>query len=259
MKLSTLKLLPFCSLALFYFYPFVLAAVSQPKSVNHSFHVPAIIAFGDSILDTGNNNYVETFMKANFKPYGRDFIRAKSTGRFSNGKIPSDLFVKISVITTPPPQFLFLDSCTASVYKYAGRDVFQFSTGCVPTQRTLGGGRERNCVESVNQASMVYNSKLSSSIMALNRSLPDARLVYLENYSEFSGLIHRYNQFGFEVVDKACCGIGNVEFDFICSFLSLNVCKDASKYVFWDGYHPTERTYTILVSKALKKNIDKFV
>jgi len=46
-------------------------------------------------------------------------------------------------------------------------------------------GRERNCVEPVNQASMVYNSKLSSSIIT-------PMLLYLENYSEYSGLIHQY-------------------------------------------------------------------
>lgn len=53
--------------------------------------VSAIFAFGDSILDTGNNNNLISTIKSNFPPYGRDFMGGKPTGRFSNGKVPSDL------------------------------------------------------------------------------------------------------------------------------------------------------------------------
>lgn len=52
--------------------------------------VPALIIFGDSVVDVGNNNYLETVVKADFPPYGRDFIKHKPTGRFCNGKLASD-------------------------------------------------------------------------------------------------------------------------------------------------------------------------
>ncbi|KAJ0568586.1 putative triacylglycerol lipase [Helianthus annuus] len=52
--------------------------------------VPAIIAFGDSLLDPGNNNRLMTFTKANFPPYGKDFVGGKPTGRFTNGKTLGD-------------------------------------------------------------------------------------------------------------------------------------------------------------------------
>ena len=52
--------------------------------------VPALIVFGDSIVDPGNNNDLVSVAKCNFPPYGRDFIGGIPTGRFSNGKIPSD-------------------------------------------------------------------------------------------------------------------------------------------------------------------------
>nr|GEW93197.1 GDSL esterase/lipase At5g42170-like [Tanacetum cinerariifolium] len=57
-----------------------------PKNV----YVPAIIAFGDSLMDPGNNNFLNTFTKANFPPYGKDFLGGKATGRFTNGKIIGD-------------------------------------------------------------------------------------------------------------------------------------------------------------------------
>jgi len=54
--------------------------------------IPALIVFGDSIVDSGNNNYIDTYVKCNFLPYGRDFGGGNQpTGRFSNGVVPSDI------------------------------------------------------------------------------------------------------------------------------------------------------------------------
>ncbi|KAK4397841.1 GDSL esterase/lipase [Sesamum angolense] len=52
--------------------------------------VPAVIVFGDSSVDAGNNNQISTVLKSNFRPYGRDFFGGRATGRFSNGRIPPD-------------------------------------------------------------------------------------------------------------------------------------------------------------------------
>ncbi|GMN37103.1 hypothetical protein TIFTF001_006541 [Ficus carica] len=52
--------------------------------------VPAIISFGDSAVDVGNNNYRATLFKANYPPYGRDFTNHEATGRFCNGKLATD-------------------------------------------------------------------------------------------------------------------------------------------------------------------------
>ncbi|MCD9559260.1 hypothetical protein HAX54_017121 [Datura stramonium] len=52
--------------------------------------VPAIIVFGDSSVDAGNNNEISTVLKSNFEPYGRDFYDKRPTGRFCNGRIPPD-------------------------------------------------------------------------------------------------------------------------------------------------------------------------
>lgn len=53
--------------------------------------VPAVMIFGDSVVDAGNNNYLFTLVKSNFPPYGRDFgPRRTPTGRFCNGKLATD-------------------------------------------------------------------------------------------------------------------------------------------------------------------------
>ncbi len=53
--------------------------------------IPAVLIFGDSIVDTGNNNNLITIGKCNYRPYGNDFKGQVSTGRYSNGKVPSDM------------------------------------------------------------------------------------------------------------------------------------------------------------------------
>ncbi|XP_050211676.1 GDSL esterase/lipase At2g30310-like [Mercurialis annua] len=67
---------------------------------------PAIFFFGDSILDTGNNNYIRTIFKANYRPYGKDLNGGVPTGRFSNGKlIPDMLASALKIKDTVPPYF----------------------------------------------------------------------------------------------------------------------------------------------------------
>ncbi|KAI3724495.1 hypothetical protein L2E82_36275 [Cichorium intybus] len=57
-------------------------------------NVSAVLFFGDSFFDTGNNNYVPSIGKVNFLPYGRDFMGGKPTGRYSNGKNLADFFAE---------------------------------------------------------------------------------------------------------------------------------------------------------------------
>ena len=51
--------------------------------------VPALFVFGDSLLDTGNNNNMSTLVKATSPPYG-NYPSGTSGVRFSNGPIFTD-------------------------------------------------------------------------------------------------------------------------------------------------------------------------
>ena len=51
--------------------------------------VPALFVFGDSLLDTGNNNNMSTLVKATSPPYGK-YPLGTSGGRFSNGPVFTD-------------------------------------------------------------------------------------------------------------------------------------------------------------------------
>uniref|UniRef100_A0A2P2QQ39 GDSL esterase/lipase EXL3-like n=1 Tax=Rhizophora mucronata TaxID=61149 RepID=A0A2P2QQ39_RHIMU len=130
--------------------------------------------------------------------------------------------------------------------------------GCLPSQRTLTGGPNRQCNEFTNQAAMLFNSKLSSTIDSLNQVLPDARLAFGDIYNPLLSLIQNPAKYGFEVATKGCCGTGNIEVSVFCNRLEdTYTCKDASKYIFWDSFHPTEKAYKTLVPIVLKQALNK--
>nr|GEZ30084.1 GDSL esterase/lipase EXL3-like [Tanacetum cinerariifolium] len=65
------------------------------------------------------------------------------------------------------------------IYKLGARRVGVFSApplGCVPSQRTLGGGKNRDCVAEYNQASQLYNSKLQTAMQYLGSTLEQSRV-----------------------------------------------------------------------------------
>ncbi|KAH7292433.1 hypothetical protein KP509_29G067800 [Ceratopteris richardii] len=64
--------------------------------------VPALFAFGDSLIDNGNNNHLRTLAKANYLPYGRDLPSHTPTGRFTNGYTALDYFA-FKLGLPPPP------------------------------------------------------------------------------------------------------------------------------------------------------------
>jgi hypothetical protein len=69
--------------------------------------VPAVIVFGDSTADTGNNNFIQTLFRGNYPPYGRDYAGGVATGRLSNGRLAAD-FVS-EALGLPPAVPAYLD------------------------------------------------------------------------------------------------------------------------------------------------------
>ncbi|KAF7809631.1 GDSL esterase/lipase EXL3-like [Senna tora] len=337
--------------------------VSSNNNLPNNESVPAVIVFGDSIVDPGNNNYIATLIKCDFLPYGRDFAAGNSpTGRFSNGLVPSDIIAaKFGVKKLLPPYLdpnlkledlitgvsfasggagydpltaqlvsviplsdqlemfkeyiekikrgvgdersgrivsksiyivcvgsddiantyaqypirqahydipsytdLMADQASTflqELYGLGARRIGVFGLtviGCVPSQRTLDGGIERACSDSANQGALLFNSKLSSQMDLLNKKFPDARLVYLDCYTPFLDMLQNPTKYGFEVTKKGCCGTGNIEVTLLCNPYSIDTCSDASNYIFWDSYHPTEKAYKILSSLVLDNKIKDF-
>ncbi|CAL5004503.1 unnamed protein product [Urochloa decumbens] len=63
---------------------------------------PALFVFGDSLIDSGNNNNLASLAKANYFPYGIDFA-AGPTGRFCNGYTIVDELAELLGLPLVPP------------------------------------------------------------------------------------------------------------------------------------------------------------
>ncbi|RZC66745.1 hypothetical protein C5167_010430 [Papaver somniferum] len=131
--------------------------------------------------------------------------------------------------------------------------------GCLPSQRTLAGGKARNCAESYNQAAQIFNSKLSPALAKLTAKFEHGRAVYADIYYPILEIIDNPHNYGFEEATKGCCGTGKIESTILCNQLNPFTCDDVSKYIFWDSYHPTERAYRIFLGPFLEKNLNRFL
>nr|XP_043623127.1 GDSL esterase/lipase At5g08460-like [Erigeron canadensis] len=78
--------------------------------MNRSATPPSIFIFGDSTADVGTNSFLpKSQIRANFLPYGIDFIHSKPTGRFSNGFNSADfLSILMGHKRSPQPWLFFL-------------------------------------------------------------------------------------------------------------------------------------------------------
>ncbi|CAN8326056.1 unnamed protein product [Cochlearia groenlandica] len=324
--------------------------------------IPALIVFGDSTVDSGNNNQISTVLKSNFEPYGRDYFGGQATGRFSNGRIAPDFISEGLGLKNAVPAYLDpaydirdfatgvcfasagtgLDSVTSDVltvmplwkeveyYKeyqtrlrtYLGEnkanqviseslylisigtndflenyylvpeklrkysvneyqdflielaghfltDIYKLGArkmslsglspfGCLPLERTTQIFYGSECIEEYNVAARDYNTKMYEKVSKLNMELNGLQLVFSNPYDLVSDIIYHPEAFGFENVRSACCGTGYYEMSYLCNKKNPFTCPDASKYVFWDSFHPTEKTNFIVASHVLKTDLARF-
>ncbi|KAL6574924.1 hypothetical protein OROMI_012209 [Orobanche minor] len=321
--------------------------------------VPALCIFGDSLVDVGNNNNLSTLIKANFLPYGRDFVTHSPTGRFSNGKLTIDFTAQYLGFNSYPPAYLSQDArgrniltgvnfasaasgyydITAQLYGAltlqqqlvfykdwqkrvvnlvgrakanaifsggihlisAGSSDFiqnyyinpilntaftpdQFSdilmrsystliqnlydlgarrigvttlppTGCLPAAITLFGIGSNQCVERLNRDAVSFNNKLNTTSQILKTSFSGLRLVVFDIYQPLLDFITKPSDNGFFESRRACCGTGTIETSFLCNERSVGTCSNATGYVFWDGFHPSESANEKLAQSLLTQGL----
>ncbi|CAN1315094.1 GDSL esterase/lipase At3g43570 [Linum perenne] len=252
--------------------------MTRTSRLSANVSIPALLIFGDSIMDTGMNNNLATVVKCNFVPYGSDFQGGIPSGRFCDGKVPSDIIAEALGIKEIVPAYLdpalkptdlptgvsfasgVYSSCVydfeQELYKLGARKIGVFNAppiGCVPSQRTLAGGDDRKCAEDRNEAALMFNSKLEPKLKSLAQALPRSKIVYIDVYTPLLQLIQNPRKFGFEDSEKGCCGTGVIEVAVLCNKLIPVTCANVSSHVFWDSFHPTESTYRFLVAQLLDK------
>ncbi|KAI3940560.1 hypothetical protein MKW92_036168 [Papaver armeniacum] len=92
-------------------------------------HAPAVIVFGDSLVDVGNNNHLEfSILKVNYPHNGVDYPNRKATGRYSNGKNAADFFAENLGLATSPP-YLSIKSASNKVKVLLDQGGINFASG----------------------------------------------------------------------------------------------------------------------------------
>lgn len=130
--------------------------------------------------------------------------------------------------------------------------------GCLPVERTINILGQNECVEKFNNVALEFNGKLDGLVKRLNKELPGLRLLSIDVYKILDQIIKKPSLYGFDVVEKGCCATGKFELSYLCNKLSPFTCSDANKYVFWDAFHPTEKTNHIIVNSFLDKLLAYF-
>ncbi|XP_024526415.1 GDSL esterase/lipase 7 isoform X2 [Selaginella moellendorffii] len=87
------------------FQLFLAFVLSNAACLLHAANVPALFIFGDSLIDVGNNNYINSLAKADVRYNGIDYNHGVPTGRFCNGRTIPD-FLGEYLEVPPPPAYL---------------------------------------------------------------------------------------------------------------------------------------------------------
>lgn len=128
--------------------------------------------------------------------------------------------------------------------------------GCIPYQRELNPAAGDNCVAFPNQLAQYFNERLKSLVTELSSSLQGALFVYADVYNIVSDIIENFSSYGFDTVDSACCHVAGRFGGLVPCGLSSKVCLDRSKYVFWDPYHPSDATNSLIAMRLLDGDSD---
>ncbi|XP_074308001.1 GDSL esterase/lipase At5g45670-like [Silene latifolia] len=126
------------------------------------------------------------------------------------------------------------------LYAFGARKVAVFgagSIGCTLAEIYMHGTNGSLCVDSINNAAILFNQKLISLVDRLNSKLPAAQFTYINSISSDTGSA---------IVDNTCCKLRE---DFQCQE-SENVCDERGNYIFWDGFHTTEMANIATAEKA---------
>ncbi|KAG0591693.1 hypothetical protein M758_1G226100 [Ceratodon purpureus] len=320
-----------------------------PKGELNKDIIPAFVIFGDSTVDAGNNNYMATIVKSNFRPYGINFEGHVPTGRFTDGLLVTDYISQklgipmqlpymspdahgerilsgvnfassasgwfdntakhfnvmgldtqlewynnwktevlqlagptrgnfiisnaLYAISTgtndwvnnyylnlhlqneyPPDKYTTLlvenvRNYTMKLYSMGARNIVVLGLpplGCVPSQITLHGHGNSTCVKRLNDVAINQNNQIISTIEAMKKETPGARLIYTDIYYPIYNAFQDPQKYGFKYARDGCCGTGDLEVSVLCNRVTATTCSNPSEHIFWDSFHPTSHFYSQL-------------
>ncbi|KAH1128603.1 hypothetical protein AAZX31_06G302700 [Glycine max] len=183
------------------------------------------------------------------------FFSGMGSNDYLNNYFMSDFYSTSSDYTVKAFATVLLQDYSrqlSQLYSLGARKVMVTAVGqigCIPYQLARFHGNNSRCNEKINNAISLFNSGLKKMVQNFNGGqLPGAKFVYLDFYESSQDLSSNGTSYGFDVIDKGCCGVGRNNGQITCLPLQ-QPCENRQKYLFWDAFHPTELA-NILLAKA---------
>ncbi|KAF6134509.1 hypothetical protein GIB67_028530 [Kingdonia uniflora] len=122
--------------------------------------------------------------------------------------------------------------------------------GCIPLQRVLSSSGD--CQDRTNKLALGFNKVGNKIVNDLSSNLKNVSFRFGDAYDVVEDVINNPNKYGFSNSHDPCCSFGRIRPALTCNPAST-LCKDRSKYVFWDEYHPTDRANEMIANEIIRK------
>ncbi|XP_057810323.1 GDSL esterase/lipase At4g18970-like [Salvia miltiorrhiza] len=135
-----------------------------------------------------------------------------------------------------------------TLYNLKARKVAVFGLaplGCIPRVLYLYPTNGSTCVEFINNAVRLFNTKLVSLIYNLNNNLSGANFTYINTYNILSG--NFATTLGIRVPQAPCCQVNRITG--LC-VQKGGVCSNRDEYTYFDDYHLTQIVANYTTSRA---------
>ncbi|MQL85003.1 hypothetical protein Taro_017516 [Colocasia esculenta] len=134
-----------------------------------------------------------------------------------------------------------------TLYNYGARKVALIGLGqigCSPNELAQLSPNGVTCVDRINSAIQIFNSKLISLVDEFNSNLQGAKFTYINSFGMFLDVLRNPSGYGFSVTNTGCCGVGRNNGQITCLPFQTP-CQNREQYLFWDAFHPSESANVI--------------
>ncbi|KAI9108322.1 hypothetical protein K1719_020513 [Acacia pycnantha] len=117
--------------------------------------------------------------------------------------------------------------------------------GCAPHYLWQYNSENGECIEQINDMVMEFNFLMRYMVERLTKELADFNIIFCDVLQGSMDILKNHEHYGFNETKNACCGFGKYKGWIMCLSPEM-ACGDASYYIWWDQFHPTEAVNEIL-------------
>lgn len=121
--------------------------------------------------------------------------------------------------------------------------------GCAPHYQWQYDSKDGECVEEINNMIMGFNFAMRFAVDQIGEELPDLDIIFCDVFQGSMDILKNHKLYGFNITSDACCGLGKHRGWIMCLTPDM-ACGNASNYIWWDQFHPTDAVNKILADNV---------